>query len=147
LSGISGTQSASYTFDANGNTVAENGNSYTYNQNQRLIHAAAAQAGDYVYNANGQRASKVVNGQTTVFHYDQSGQLIAETDAIGTPQAEYLYLDGQPLAKIDATGISYIHTDHLGTPQLMTDSQGAVVWQIQARPFDRPRFRCGNKPV
>jgi RHS repeat-associated protein len=135
LSGISGAQSASYTLDANGNTTAESSNGYTYNQNQRLKHAAASQSADYQYNAQGQRAIKIVSGQVTIYHYDQSGQLIAETDASGALQAEYLYLDGQPLAKIDATGISYIHPDHLGTPQLVTDSQGTVVWQIEARPF------------
>jgi RHS repeat-associated protein len=101
--------------------------------------SGAEQSADYLYNAQGQRAIKTVNGQVTVYHYGQSGQLLAETDAAGALQAEYLYLSGQPLAKIDATGTSYIHPDHLGTPQLMTDGQGTVVWQIQGRPFgDNP---------
>jgi RHS repeat-associated protein len=135
ISGISGAENTSYSLDANGNATAASGSGYTYNQNQRLIHAAAAQSADYLYNAQGQRAIKTVGGQVTVYHYDQAGHLLAETDANGTVQVDYLHLDGQPLAKIDATGTSYIHPDHLGTPQLMTDSQGAVVWQIQARPF------------
>jgi RHS repeat-associated protein len=135
LTGISGAESASYSLDANGNTTAASSNGYTYNQNQRLKHAAASQSADYQYNAQGQRAIKTVGGQVTVYHYDQAGQLLAETDASGAVQADYLHLDGQPLAKIDATGTSYIHPDHLGTPQLMTDSQGTVVWQIEARPF------------
>jgi RHS repeat-associated protein len=139
LTGITGAQSAIFSHDANGNTISENSDTFTYNQNQRLIHAAAAQSADYLYNAQGQRAIKTVNGQTTIYHYNQAGQLIAESEAAGSVQAEYLYLSGQPLAKIEGGATFYIHTDHLGTPQLMTDSQGGIVWQIDSRPFgDNP---------
>ena len=55
LSGITGPNPASFTSDANGNTLSENAKLFTYNQNQRLIQAAATQTGNYVYNANGQR--------------------------------------------------------------------------------------------
>lgn len=29
----------------------------------------------------------------------------------------------------------YIHNDHLGTPQLMTDADGVVVWRANRLPF------------
>jgi RHS repeat-associated protein len=41
------------------------------------------------------------------------------------------------LALITPTGIYYYHTDHLGTPQLLTDSTQAVVWQAHYDPFGR----------
>ncbi|WP_428623518.1 RHS repeat domain-containing protein [Sedimenticola sp.] len=34
-----------------------------------------------------------------------------------------------------ATRITYIHNDHLGTPQGMTDESGTVVWKADYRPF------------
>ncbi|ACM22016.1 RHS repeat protein [Geotalea daltonii FRC-32] len=134
LTSVSGPSPASFSYDANGNTTNENSKTYTYSQNQRLIQATAEQTGSYSYNANGQRAKKVVNGITTYFIFDQQGQLIAESATDGT-QADYIYLSNQPLAKIDATGISYIHTDHLGTPTFMTDGTGAKAWEVEARPF------------
>jgi RHS repeat-associated protein len=94
--------------------------------------------GEYTYNANGQRAIKAT-GTTTIYHYDLNGQLIAETGADGTIFAEYVYLIGQPFAKIDASGVSYIHTDHLGTPVMMSNASGVKIWEIEAMPFgDHP---------
>ncbi|MBW2075439.1 MAG: RHS domain-containing protein [Deltaproteobacteria bacterium] len=34
-----------------------------------------------------------------------------------------------------AKGMYYYHPDHLGTPQVMTDENGAVVWKADYRPF------------
>lgn len=135
LASVTGASPAIFTYDANGNTTAENANSFTYNQNQRLIRVAATQVGDYLYSANGQRTLKTVNGTTTVYHYDLNGLLITESAADGIVQAEYVYLNGQPLAKIDSNGIQYILTDHLGTPVAMTNAGGATVWEIETRSF------------
>ncbi|MBI5639904.1 MAG: DUF2778 domain-containing protein, partial [Nitrospirae bacterium] len=137
LMASTGEKTLSFGYDSNGNTIAENSRQYTYNQNQRLIKAAegAGALGEYVYNANGQRVKKVANGVTTVFHFDNSGRLIAESGSNGNPLVQYVYLNSQPIAKIDSAGISYIHTDHLGTPVMMTNAGGQKVWEIEAKPF------------
>ncbi len=44
-------------------------------------------------------------------------------------------MNGQPLAKIEGANTYYYHNDHLGTPQKMTDSTGAVVWNADYKPF------------
>jgi RHS repeat-associated protein len=137
-------QTRDYSLDATGNTTRAGNQRYTYNQNNRLIEAAEnnATVGSYSYNVRGQRVIKATgSSSTTVYHYDQSGLLIAESDAAGTTIAEYLYLNGQPLAKIEGGNTSYIHPDHLGTPVRMTDATGQKVWQIENRPFgDSPRI-------
>lgn len=74
------------------------------------------------------------NATTTTFIFDQQGQLIEEIAQDGS-RTDYIYLNGQPLAKIDSTGTSYIHTDHLGTPTMMTDGTAAKIWEIESRPF------------
>ncbi len=78
---------------------------------------------------------KVVNGTTTIFLYSLNGQIIAESNSAGTISAEYVYLNNQPLAKIEGTNTYYYHNDHLGTPQKMTDSTGPVVWSADYKPF------------
>ena len=91
--------------------------------------------GEYTYNGNGQRTKKTVSGTTTVFHYSQSGQIIAESNGSGTIIAEYVYLNSQPLAKIEQTNVYYYVNDHLGTPQKLTDGTGMVVWAADYKPF------------
>jgi RHS repeat-associated protein len=76
-----------------------------------------------------------VSGLTTIFHYDQRGQLIAESDGAGSVTTEYVYLNGAPLAKFEGASVYYYSTDHLSTPQKMTDGTGAVVWAADYKPF------------
>jgi RHS repeat-associated protein len=94
-----------------------------------------ATTANYTYNGNGQRVKKVVGGTTTVFHYSLSGQLIAESDSSGNVTAEYVYLNGQPLAKIEGANTYYYHNDYLGSPQKITKSDGSVVWSADYKPF------------
>ncbi|MGH8654374.1 MAG: RHS repeat-associated core domain-containing protein [Gammaproteobacteria bacterium] len=51
----------------------------------------------YTYNGRGERVKKKASG-ITYYHYDPSGQLLAETDLQGQTLKEYLYLEGIPLA-------------------------------------------------
>ena len=126
----------SFGYDNNGNTTTESARQYIYNQNQRLIQVNdGAMTANYTYNGNGQRVKKVVNGTTTIFHYSLNGQIIAESNSAGTITAEYVYLNGQPLAKIEGANTYYYHNDHLGTPQKMTDASGTVVWSADYKPF------------
>lgn len=97
-----------------------------------------------LYNAEGERVAKTVNDDsaTTVhFIYDQEGRLIAEMDAAtGATLREYIYLNGQQIALVDDTGtldeaVYFVHNDHLGTPQKITDQLQAVVWAADYEPF------------
>ena len=136
LTGITGAGSTGFSFDLNGNTATENARQYTYNQNQRLIQVVdGAMTAGYIYNGNGQRVKKTVSGVSTIFHFNLSGQLIAESNSAGSITAEYVYLNGQPLTKIEGSVVYYYHNDHLATPQKMTDSSGQVVWQGEFKPF------------
>ena len=90
----------------------------------------------YAYNGIGQRIKKVVGATTRIFHYDQMGHLIAETDQSGQMISEYVYLGDQLLAMIKPGGaVYYYHNDHLGTPRVLTDATGSIAWKATYNPF------------
>ena len=61
--------------------------------------------------------------------------MLEETNASGVAQADYIYLDGRPVAVLNGSTLYYLHDDMLGTPQLATDSNQAVAWQASYDPF------------
>ncbi|KAF0143501.1 MAG: YD repeat protein [Nitrospirae bacterium] len=140
LSSTSGAKTYSFSYDSNGNTIAENTRQYIYSQNQRLIKVTenGITKGEYVYNGNGQRVKKRANNQTTIFHYDLQGMIMAESTTAGAIIAEYIFWDGSPFAKTEGNSVYYYHNDHLGTPQTMTDSSGNIIWGGEFLPFGEP---------
>jgi len=71
----------------------------------------------------------------THFVYDQGGRLIGEYTTDGTPIAEYVYLQAQPLAMLRGGAVYYYHTDQLGTPKALTDQDQRRVWRADYTPF------------
>jgi RHS repeat-associated protein len=62
--------------------------------------------------------------------------MLAEHTTTGALTRNYVYLNGQPLALVDATGtVSYVLNDQVGQPQKMLNSSGAVSWQRVAGIF------------
>jgi RHS repeat-associated protein len=112
--------------------------SLSYNQDARLaaVNAAGGALASYTYDGFGQRLIKTVSASYgEVYQYGQDGLLLEETDASGTAQADYIYLDGRPVAVLNGSTLYYLHDDMLGTPQLATDSNQAVQWQASYDPF------------
>lgn len=89
----------SYLHDANGAVTNDGVNQYAYDARGRMLQATSV-AGTMAYqvNAFGQRVKKSTTNGETVFHYDRDGRLIAETDAQGKVQREYVYLNELPVA-------------------------------------------------
>jgi len=74
---------------------------------------------------------------TTLFAYDEAGHLIGEYDESGTVIRETVYLSDTPVAVATQGATYFIQTDHLGTPQQLTDSLDVVVWSAEYDPFGK----------
>ncbi|MEM9101708.1 MAG: RHS repeat-associated core domain-containing protein [Pseudomonadota bacterium] len=164
LQSLTGAKSANYVYDAKGNMVNKNGITLNYNQASRLSSAViGSSVTHYVYNVFNQRVFK--SHLNRVYHYDALGNLIAESDATsGEFTKEYFYANNQlialsevsqtspwiPIAVGDITLIIpnpqalenptrgqfyFVHTNHLGAPVKVTDTQQGVVWEANYTPF------------
>lgn len=112
-----------YSFDSAGNLTANPENHlFTYDAENRQTHVenTASQAtADYFYDGSGKRVRKIQEDQETVFVYDAFGKLAAEysTEVSQDPK------------------ISYLTTDNLGSPRIITDQLGQVVARRDFMPF------------
>jgi len=97
------------------------------------------------YNPLGQRVLKTLaNGSKEIYHYDESGQLIAVLDCTGTTLREYIYWGNQQIALVNNGTIYYIHNDHLNTPQVITNQSQQVVWIGDYEPFGKVASNANN---
>jgi RHS repeat-associated protein len=121
-----------YLYDKNGNikqdtTLDVSGNpmvrQYLFNSENKQTEVKDVNnnnqtIGKYFYDGEGKRVKKVTQNETTVFVYS-SGKLVAEYST-QTPQTP---------------SISYMTSDHLGTPRIITDQTGQVKSRRDFMPF------------
>ncbi len=102
LQEITGLNPTTFAYDGNGNVTGIGAKTLTYNQNNRLIQVTEGMIdqGTYVYNGNGQRIKKVSSNATTIYLYDLSGNIMAESTPDGELLSTYVYLNGNRLAAI-----------------------------------------------
>ncbi|MBK8811933.1 MAG: hypothetical protein IPN69_14550 [Acidobacteria bacterium] len=121
-----------YQFDAAGNTVRDPQNrKFTYDAENKQTKVESVNSsgtvtgtlGEYFYDGDGRRVKKIawINGQweTTVFVYDASSRLVAEYSTNLNP----------------APQVAYLTNDHLGSPRINTNENGAVISRHDYRPY------------
>ncbi len=110
-------------YDAAGNQTVVNGNTITYDaENREAVVAGLGINETYLYDGDGRRVAKGVTGNSpnTVFVYDAMGQLAAEYSTT---------TNSSPCRTC------YLSDDHLGTARLVMDGQGNVVARHDYLPF------------
>ncbi|MCP4489351.1 MAG: hypothetical protein GY820_18880, partial [Gammaproteobacteria bacterium] len=129
----------SYEYDGNGSRTKQTDSgvitNYVYNLENRLSEIRDGNnslIASYRYDPFGKRISKTVSGNTTYYYYSEDG-LVAEADGIGAVTTSYHYQLNAPWGTdpmfIRQGGVyGYYITDHLGTPQRVVGSNGAVLW-------------------
>ncbi len=127
-----------YQYDAAGNMTydaTENVN-LVFDQENRLTGASGY---TYTYDADGNRVIKS-NGSTGTLYWYMTPGIVAESDLSGAPTSEYIFFNGERIARRDLTvvgfagsspiygtsSISYYFSDHLKTASVITDSAGGI---------------------
>ncbi len=154
---------ASYKYDDNGNRLSFSNRvstiNGTYDDQDRLLQYGPT---SYAYTANGELRSKIRDGQTTTYQYDDLGNLIAVSLPNGT-QLEYV-VDGQnrrigkkvngvliqgflyqdqlnPIAELDGNGnivSRFVYASHANAPDYMI--KGGVSYRIITDHLGSPRL-------
>ena len=88
---------------------------------------------EYVYDFRGMRIAKRKGAQIIRCDLDESGRNLEIEDSQGVQTTAWI---GQkPLAMKDAGGTYWYISDHQGTTAMMTDQNGAVLWEDATNPF------------
>lgn len=150
LTGIQNTAGAMVVgleYDLQGNLANKNGQTYTFDYGNRLLHADGKE--HYLYDASGRRVlAWAVGGANILSLYSLSGQMLYNEDYRRGFSEENIYLNGSLLTireRNQATNtyrFLYQHTDALGSPVAVTDATGAVI----KRNFYEPYGAVINQP-
>ncbi|MCL4678635.1 MAG: hypothetical protein KJ017_08600 [Alphaproteobacteria bacterium] len=134
----------SYSYDAMGNITDDDALAYTWSAAALLkevkTSGTSTVLGTYTYDASNLRTKKVAGGNTVHYVYGLGGLLYGEYDNSGALIREYVWLNGEPLAQVDAGSpevLTYLHTDHLATPRYGTNAGGSTVWTWESGAFGK----------
>ena len=128
------TTNQGYTYDLSGNLLTDAQNrSFIYDaeNKQKTVSDASGTIGTYFYDGDGKRVKKVSAQETTLFAYDASGKLAAE----------YLLTTATPQTPVT----SYLTSDTLGSPRVITDTAGNVTSRRDFMPFGEEIANLGNR--
>jgi uncharacterized protein RhaS with RHS repeats len=140
-----------YTYDANGNVVQTGGWSYMWDYLNRMLAAGYNNSTTtYAYDATGARVLQTSTTSTT--YYPSKFFSLASTTNGGnaySTSTNYIWLGDTLLSTIDqklyngtATGspiTRYVHPDHLGSTNVVTDDSGAVAQLFDYYPYGASR--------
>jgi RHS repeat-associated protein len=138
---IHATASSDYQYDAAGNmtfNATPPTQTYTYDPENRLTGASGYA---YTYDGDGNRVRKS-NGTTpasgTLYWYMTPG-VVAESDLAGTLKSEYVFFDGERVARKNfaggTTSVAYYFSDDLKTASIITDASGTITAESDYYPW------------
>ncbi|WP_289016551.1 RHS repeat-associated core domain-containing protein [uncultured Methylobacterium sp.] len=146
-----GTAVRSFLYDAAGNQTSDtrSGTAYvtTISDAGRIgqVSVGGSVKANYSYDGRNrlsvrQTLNATPSGTTHVIH-DVWDHPIVETNGAGQAVREYVWVGDIPVAVLDGSStpanptLLWVHVDHLGRPELMTDATKAVKWKAAYEPF------------
>lgn len=138
------TSLATYSYDANGNMVSGDGRNITWTSFNKAetIHKGGTTLNFY-YDADHNRV-KQVNNAKTLYYLRSGAHYEKETDGTDVTHTHYINAGGRNVAiytqKSDNTDETrYLHSDHLGSTDVITDENRQIVERQSFSPFGSRR--------
>jgi RHS repeat-associated protein len=130
-------------YDAAGNVTTDNlGNMSTYDSENRIATVAGF---TYSYDADGTRMEKASGSSGTMYWPGPWGTL-TETALTGTINEEYVYLNGERIARVDRPSgtVHYYFSDKLGSASVIASSSGTPQAQYFYYPYGGMQSSTGS---
>ncbi len=160
-------QSSTYAYDNNGNLLTTSSTSYTWDYRNRLTQLVNGVATTtYTYDAADNRISQTIAqtvGSTTTasstFYPNKYYSIVSSANGATTTatSTDYIYLGSALLATIDRTYLNgvasstttthYIHPDHLGSTNIVTDKSGNPSQTLEYYPYGATRLTTGTPTI
>lgn len=131
-------------YDSAGNVTKDNlGNTPTYDDENRIATVAGY---TYSYDGDGVRMEKSTGSSGTMY-WPGPGGTLTESDLTGTINEEYVYFNGQRIARVDRPSgtVHYYFSNHLGSHTMVTSATGSCeqdidpIWWSRGRPLPECR--------
>lgn len=129
-----------FTYDANGNTLTDATNTYTWDSRNRLVGIAGPTSASFQYDAHDRRTQKTVGSATTGYVYDG---LISVQEQNSTGSLTAAVLSGgidEFFARQTSAGSSTPITDALGSVVAETNSSEAIAANYSYDPYGATSF-------
>lgn len=142
---IQGAGQVNLLYDANGNMIADGGNAYSYDAENRMTSVNNGSTATYLYDALGRRIKKLTASDSINYYFDGL-QIIEERDNSDVVKATYVWgtwLDD--IVSMRRNGQNYYyHSNSLGSVVAVTDSGAKVVERYEYNAFGEVSFYSGE---
>jgi RHS repeat-associated protein len=142
-------------YDLNGNTISTGGKAFAYDsENHLMTMATAGTTASMIYDGDGNRVAKMVNGVTTYYLVDDLNptgypQVVEELTANGAVERQYTYglqLISQNQMVSNAWTPSFFETDGAGSVRQLSSAAGVPTDAYEFDAFGNETNSAGSTP-